>query len=76
MSSHDIESAATVDDIAKLLSVSKGKVYRMAQAGEIPAFKVGRERRFFSAKVIAHLEAPKDPLAQSARSLARRRYTG
>lgn len=72
----DIEPAVKVDDIAKLLSVSKEKVYRVAQAGEIPAFKVGREWRFFPSKVIAHLEAPKDPWAQSSRSLARRRITG
>ncbi|MCJ1709290.1 helix-turn-helix domain-containing protein [Microbacterium sp. VKM Ac-2923] len=67
------ENAVTIPEIAILLRVSTAKVYRMANAGEIPAFRVGRSWRFFPSKVRAHLEAPKDRWAQSARSLGRKR---
>jgi excisionase family DNA binding protein len=67
------EQAATVAEIALLLKTSKDKVYAMANAGEIPGFRVGRSWRFFPSKVKAHLEAPKDRWSQSARSRGRKR---
>lgn len=67
------ERAATVAEIALMLKTSKDKVYSMANAGEIPGFRLGRAWRFFPSKVKAHLEAPKDRWAQSARSRGRKR---
>lgn len=67
------EQAVKLPEIAALIDASPEKVYRMAQRGEIPAFKVGREWRFFPSKVIAKLEAPRDPWVQSARSRSRKR---
>lgn len=71
--SDEAEQAATVADIAGMLKTSRDKVYAMANAGEIPAFRVGRSWRFFPSKVTAHLEAPKDRWAQSTRSRGRKR---
>lgn len=48
------EAAISADELARLLSVSKVTVYRMAQAGEIPAFRVGRRWRFFPSAVISN----------------------
>ncbi len=67
------EQAVKLPAIAELLQVSHEKVYRMAQAGEVPAFKIGREWRFFPSKVIAKLEAPRDPWEQSNLSRSRKR---
>jgi len=36
----------TVDEVAKYLRLNKLKVYRLAQNGDIPAYKFGREWRF------------------------------
>lgn len=68
-----METPVKVQAMADMLSASPEKVYRMAQRGEIPAFKVGREWRFFPSKVVEHLEQRPDPWAQSPRSVRRRR---
>ncbi len=36
----------TVKEVAKYLRLNKMKVYRLAQQGDIPAYKFGREWRF------------------------------
>ena len=36
----------TVDEVAKYLRLNKLKLYRLAQHGDIPAYKFGREWRF------------------------------
>lgn len=36
----------TIDELAEYLKLSRTKLYRMAQAGEIPAYKVGVQWRF------------------------------
>ena len=36
----------TVKDVADYLRVSEAKVYRMALASQIPAFRIGRSWRF------------------------------
>lgn len=51
------ELPVKLSEMARRLNASPEKVYRMAQRGEIPAFKVGRQWRFFPSKVIASLEA-------------------
>ncbi|MCK4420963.1 helix-turn-helix domain-containing protein [candidate division WOR-3 bacterium] len=36
----------TLDQIAEYLQMSTSSIYKMAQAGKIPAYKVGRQWRF------------------------------
>lgn len=36
----------TVHDVAKYLRLSEAKVYRLARAGDVPAFRLGRSWRF------------------------------
>jgi excisionase family DNA binding protein len=36
----------TIDDVAKYLKLNKQKLYQLAQRGNIPAYKFGREWRF------------------------------
>jgi excisionase family DNA binding protein len=38
--------ALTADDVARLLSVSKVMVYKLASQGKIPAFRIGMSLRF------------------------------
>ncbi len=40
------ESVLTLREVASLLKVSEKSIYRRAQRGEIPAFKVGGTWRF------------------------------
>jgi len=44
--SDTIPDVMTVQDVAQYLRLSKAKVYRMAQANEIPAIKIGSAWRF------------------------------
>ncbi len=67
------ECAVDLADMARILGVSTDTVYRMVRTGDIPGFKVGGVWRFFPSEVRAHLNRPKDPWAQSARSRARKR---
>jgi excisionase family DNA binding protein len=43
---NSVAEIMTVRDLAEYLRVSEAKVYRMAQDGHIPAFRVGRAWRF------------------------------
>lgn len=36
----------TLEQIAEYLQLSTSSIYKMAQAGKIPAYKVGRQWRF------------------------------
>lgn len=67
------ENAVGIPEIAGLLKMSHDSIYRMARGGDIPGFKARGVWRFFPSKVVAHLEAPKDPWAQSSRSRSRKR---
>ncbi|TFD27476.1 helix-turn-helix domain-containing protein [Cryobacterium cryoconiti] len=67
------EKAVDGSGMAEILDCSYDKVRRMAVAGEIPGFRVGRLWRFFPQAVIAKLSQPRDPWAQSAQSRSRRR---
>ncbi|WP_100813917.1 excisionase family DNA-binding protein [Microbacterium lacus] len=67
------ETAVGVAELAITLSASKDKVYRMARANEIPGFRIGREWRFFTSKVLEHLNPTADPWAQSSQSRHARR---
>lgn len=40
-------------DVAKIWGISWRQVQRLAKSGQIPAFKVGRQWRFCTAKILA-----------------------
>lgn len=67
------DTVVTVAELAEELRCSREKVYRMARAGDIPGFRVGRVWRFDLDAVRARLNPVHDPWAQPARSRARRR---
>lgn len=46
----------TFDEVKKYLRVSSSTLYRMAQAGKIPASKVGRAWRFKKERIDAWLD--------------------
>ena len=50
----------TLEEVAAYLRLSKDTVYRMAQAGKIPASKVGTQWRFRGSEVDAWLEDNKN----------------
>ncbi len=71
MSEH--EEAVDVDEIARILHVSRDTIYARARAGEIPAFKVGRVWRFWPSEVREALRPkPVDLWAQPPGSAAGR----
>jgi len=41
-----MEKWVTLEQIAEYLQMSTSSIYKMAQAGKIPAYKVGRQWRF------------------------------
>ena len=51
--------ALTVRELAKFLNVNERTVYRMAQAGRLPGFRVEGTWRFLEADVAAWLERQK-----------------
>ena len=42
----DMGTIMTVHDVAQYLRLSQAKVYRLAQAGAIPAMRIGKSWRF------------------------------
>jgi excisionase family DNA binding protein len=67
----DLESRTTilkVKELATLLRVSEDAIYDLADEGTIPAFTIGKQRRF-DPKMIAWWLRKKDPhYAQAART--------
>lgn len=55
----DQRPALTVRELAKFLNVNERTVYRMAQAGRLPGFRVEGSWRFLEADVTAWLEKQK-----------------
>lgn len=45
------EKYLTIEEVAKKLRVNKRTVYRLAEKGQIPAFKFGRSWRIDSSKL-------------------------
>ena len=54
-----IEPALTVRDIAVLLNVDEKTIYRLAQKGDLPGFKVSGSWRFQRPDLLAWIEAQK-----------------
>ncbi|MCZ4066493.1 helix-turn-helix domain-containing protein [Microbacterium sp. H37-C3] len=71
----DEEARVTAHTIARLLSCSIEKVYRMARDGEIPSERVGRAWRFKQSAVLEALNTAQPALRfqQSNVSAKRRR---
>jgi len=64
----------TTRDLQALIRVDKSTIYRMAEAGKLPAVKVGRQWRFPEEAVMSWLGAsapPKDEAMHAASGLAR-----
>lgn len=55
--SHD--EVLTLKDVVALLKVSEKTVYSMAQAGELPAFKVRGQWRFSRQDIVGWIEQQK-----------------
>ena len=47
----DFPAVMTVDQVASYLQISKRTVYGMAQAGELPAARVGEQWRFLRPEI-------------------------
>jgi excisionase family DNA binding protein len=41
----------TVKDIARILTISQSKAYKLAESGQIPSIKIGRSLRFHPEKI-------------------------
>lgn len=52
-----MESVLTLPEVASLLHVSQRTVYRLAQDGRLPAFKVGQAWRFRSDDIQSWIDA-------------------
>ena len=53
------EDILTIKEVAQYLKVTERTLYRLAQDGKIPAFKVGASWRFKYADIDAWIEAQK-----------------
>ncbi|EMD9442891.1 helix-turn-helix domain-containing protein [Burkholderia cepacia] len=60
-------TALTVSQVANLLNVNERTVYRMAQRGELPAFKVAGIWRFLDSDIVAWVEQQKQAVADRVR---------
>ena len=49
--------ALTAEEVAEMLRVSKNSVYRLAQSGELPSYRVGRKLRFALRDIEAYTQA-------------------
>jgi len=47
----------TIDDVAKKLQMSKSTIYKYAEKGKIPSFKIGTCRRFFEEEINNFLQS-------------------
>ena len=57
-------AALTVKQVAERLNVNDRTVYRLAQAGKLPGFKVAGSWRFLAEDIDAWIEAKKSEAAQ------------
>ena len=52
----ELEQTMTVEEVAKLLRVSRQTIYNMIRAGKIPHFRVGNKVRFSRADIEAMMK--------------------
>lgn len=50
------DAILTIPEVAALLRISEKSAYKLAQAGELPGFKVGNQRRFRRAELDAWID--------------------
>lgn len=50
------EAILTIPEVAALLRISEKSVYKLAQSGELPGFKVGNQWRFRRAELYAWID--------------------
>jgi len=55
----NMEKWLTLEQIAEYLQMSISSIYKMAQAGKIPAYKVGRQWRFKKEEIDQWVEKKK-----------------
>ncbi|MBM7000080.1 helix-turn-helix transcriptional regulator [bacterium] len=55
--------ALRVEDVMRVLRLSKNTVYKLARTGELPSFRVGRQLRFRYDDVLTHLGSSSAPSA-------------
>jgi len=55
----NMEKWLTLEQIAEYLQMSTSSIYKMAQAGKIPAYKVGRQWRFRKEEIDKWVEKKK-----------------
>lgn len=65
--------AMTVHDVAAYLNVDDKTIYRLAQRGDLPGFKVAGAWRFQSVDLDRWIEAQKQRLATGSSRVAKRR---
>ena len=51
----------TVEEVADLLKVHRTTVYRMLKTGELPAFKIGSDWRFYRVRMEEWLKSRTQP---------------
>jgi excisionase family DNA binding protein len=66
-------TALTVSDVASLLSISERQVYKLAQDGSIPCFKIGGSVRFDPSAFAAWLRQRMGPASVDAQGRPRAR---
>lgn len=64
--------ALTAEEVAALLRVGKGSVYRLARTGALPSYHVGRKLRFTARDVSAYMTAAR----QGAKAPSRPQESG
>lgn len=52
----ELEQSMTVEEVSKLLRVSRQTIYNMIRAGKIPHFRVGNKVRFHRADIEAMMK--------------------
>lgn len=61
----------TLEEVSKYLKLNKATVYRMAQAGKMPASKVGKVWRFKRVKIDTWLDGKESPPSRSQKGRRR-----
>lgn len=64
----DFEQLIDINDLAKMLGVSRDTAYRYAREGTIPTLRIGRTWRFSPQAVREQMASPRDLWAYPARS--------
>jgi excisionase family DNA binding protein len=56
-----LETLLTINDVARVLGVSRATVYELTRVGELVPIRVGQRARFEPADVRAYLERHREP---------------